>query len=764
MSDVGVFKRVNTAKRKDRLFLRIPQKSDIAVSVLLFLSSRASILELSPFCPAMFGAVYDKKIGYLGMALSILGLFLRNSQTEADIVKYIIAMTGFWLYSKVKEDYKSNKILSSAMCGALVIAGGICTIAYHTIDMYNILLLFAEGILTAFSYIIFANASYIFENNKHRSVITQEEIICISLCTGIFISGFSKIPLPLNLSLVSILAMYCVISLSFILPLSAAGSAAVALGMLCVQESGGAFSVMGTFGLCAMIANMLKSFGKAGSVIGFTAGCGLIILYNGDIPLKPLEVIICASMVMLTPKRWYDHIKSLFNRVQTSSDVIGIDRMKKFLSERINNTAENFRRLSVVMLDMNKKSRVGDIYDIFDDTAAMVCSHCGMNVHCWKKEYNSTYNDMLDIFNILECKGSVGADEIPESFKNKCIYPEEIGKNMMHIYELYKQNAMWEAQTDSNRVLVAHQYNDIADIMDGFAHDIENGFNFSVNYEKSIEAELDKIGIKAGEVSVLLRDGDEIEVFLNAQKGNETEIGRVISSVLEMPVKCDEYGNFMLRFSCIPRFTVKSAYLRESKYGCSEYGDSIIEFSKNPLSRTFVLSDGMGSGEDAKKQSEMSCNMLKEFISAGYSCRTSIELLNSTLALKSSKEIFSTVDMIDIDLKTGCASLFKAGSAETIIMRDGRIDTIECDALPVGMLNISEVSVEEIRLEKGDIVVMMSDGIKGHNIYDNSRICDVLYHTAPDPDIIAEKILADALKEADNMPPDDMSVMVLRID
>lgn len=761
MSDVGIFKRVKAEKKKDRLFLRIPDRNDIAASVLLFLSARASILDMSPFCPAMFGAVYDKKIGYLGMALSIFGLFLRNSQTEADIVKYIIAMTGFWLYSKVKEDYKTNRILSSAVCGILVIAGGICTIAYHTVDMYNILLLLAEGILTAFSYIIFANASNIFKRNKRRSVITQEEIICISLCTGIFISGFSKIPLPYELSLVSILSMYCVISLSFILPLASAGSAAVALGMLCVQESGGAFSIMGTFGLCALIANMLKSFGKAGSVIGFTAGCGIIILYNGSIPIKPAEVLICACMVMLTPRKYFSYIKGLFDRVQTNFDAIGIDRMKKFLSKRINATAENFRRLSVVMLDPDKKSRVGDICDIFDDTASQVCSRCGMNVHCWKKEYNSTYNDMLEMFNILECKGTVLAEEIPENFKNKCIYPDDIRKNLIHVYELYKQNAMWEAQTDTNRSLVAHQYNDIADIMEKFLYDLEHGFNFLTSYEKNIEAELDKAGIKAEDVSVLLKNGNEVEVFVDAQK--DPEIRRVVSSVLEMPVKCDEYDEFTLHFSGMPRYSVKSAYLRESKYGCGEYGDSIIEFSKDPLSHTFILSDGMGSGAEAKRQSELSCSMLKAFISAGYSCRTSIELLNSTLALKSSKEIFSTVDMIDIDLKTGCASLYKAGSAETIIMRGGNTDTILCDALPIGMLNISEISTEEIQLEHGDIIVMMSDGIKGRNI-DNDHIYDVLYTSAPDPDIIAEKILADALHEADNMPPDDMSVIVMRID
>ncbi|MCH5184760.1 MAG: SpoIIE family protein phosphatase [Oscillospiraceae bacterium] len=762
MSDVGVFKRVSAAKKRENTLLRIPNRHDILMSALLFLAARASVLELSPFCTAMFGAVYDKRIGYLGMIVSVLGLILRNSSNPADVVKYIVAMTGFWLFSKVKEDFEKNKILSSAVCGALIIAGGICTLPYHVINMYNILLLLAEGILTAFSYIIFANASGVFGAPKRRSVMTQEETICICLCTGIFISGFSKIPLPFGLSLVSVLTMYCVISLSMLLPLAASGSAAVALGILCVQESDGAFSVMGMFGLCSIIASMLKGFGKIGAVTGFTAGCGLILLYNGNIPIKPAEVLICAAMVILTPKKLYSYVSNLFSKTQDSADSVGIERLREFIAARTRRTAEIFRRLSEVMMSADNKSKTGDIYDIFDDTAAVVCGQCGMNIHCWRREYNSTYNDMLDIFNILECKGTVSASETPEAFKKRCIHTAEICSNMTHIYELYKQNAMWEAQTDSNRALVARQYNDIADIMDDLSLDAEHGFNFSPYYEKYIEAELDKAGITASSINVLMTN-ENTEVLIDAPNSSEAEIRKIVSDALKMPMRSGSDSRFSMRFLPAPRYNIKSAYLREAKYGCGEYGDSIIDFSDGSSRRTIILSDGMGSGSEAKKQSGMSCDFLKEFICAGYSCRTSIDLLNSTLALKSSNEVFSTIDMIDIDLKSGYASFFKAGAAETLIMRDGVIDTVSCDALPIGMLNISEVSTEEIKLEKGDIIVMMSDGIKGKNISDNSRISEILYRSTPDPDSIAEKILADALKESDNMPLDDMSVIVLKV-
>ncbi len=763
MSDVGVFKRVNTQKKKENLLLRIPRKHDIIISALLFLSARASVLELSPFCTAMFGAVYDKKVGYLGMIVSILGLLMRNSGSGADVVKYIIAMIGFWLFSKVKEDYEKNKILASAVCGALVIAGGICTIAYHTIDLYNVLLLLAEGILTAFSYIIFSNAACLFASGRRRNIITQEEIISACLCAGIFISGFSKIPLPFGLSLVSILSMYTIMNLAMFLPLAAAGSAAVALGILCVQDTGGAFSVMGMFGLCALIASMLKSFGKFGVIVGFTAGCGIIILYNSDLPIMPAEVLVCALLVAVTPKKMQTYIQNLFSRTQTNTDSVAIDRLKKFISHRTKAGAETFRRLSRALASSGDKPKSGDICDIFDDTADAVCSLCGMNVHCWRKEYNRTYSDMLEIFNILECKGSVSEDEVSEEFKNRCIHTGEICSAMSHVYELYKQNAMWEGQIDANRALVAQQYNDIADIMEDLSAESENGFNFSVHDEKSIAAELDKLGIETSGVNVLLKNDGESEVFIDAPCMNESDICRVVSQTLGIPMKLDPEDDFMLHFSPQPRYSIKAACLREAKYGCSEYGDSICDFSRDINSRTFILSDGMGSGIEAKNQSSLSCELLKEFISAGYSCRTSIDLLNSTLALKSSNEIFSTVDMLDIDLKSGYATFFKAGAAESLIMRDGVVSTVVCESLPVGLLNISETSVEEIKLERGDIIVMMSDGINGRDALGNSVIAEILYHSTPDPDTIAEKILAGALKESNNMPPDDMSVIVLQV-
>jgi len=763
MSDVGVFKRVSKQGKKENVLLRLPEIKDIPVTILLFLAARASILELSPFCAAMFGAVYDKKIGYLGIAVSLLGLLLRNTDQPADIIRYILSLTAFWLYSKLKEDYRKNRILSATVCGISIIAGGICTLSYHTIDFYNVILILAEGILTAFSYIIFANAHYMFSSKVSRKVITQEENICICLCAGIFMSGFSKIPLPFNISIVSILSMYAVMSLSFLLPLATAGSAAVAMGLLCVQDLNGAFSVMGMLGLCSLISNMLKTFGKFGVVIGFTAGCAVILLYNGNIPIQPIEVSIAASLVIITPKVFYQNLENMFNHTQADDNVKNIDRLRNFVRTRINNTSRIFRHLSEVMRNIEKSREPDDICDIFDDTADSVCRKCGMYVHCWKREYNSTYHQMLSLLDVLECKGEISGNEIPEDFTKRCMYPQEVCTAMSHIYELYKQNAMWEEFSDENRELIANQYDDIANIMDRLSKETDEGFNFSKEDENKIEAELDKIGIAANEVNVLYTNDGEYEVFIDTPQASNRDVCRVVSNVLGIGMRTDEQSEYMLHLCPMPRYRVKSACLREAKYGCEEYGDSICEFSRNSYSHTFILSDGMGSGSTAKNQSSLSCELLKEFISAGYSCKTGIEFLNSTLTLKSAKEIFSTIDMLDIDLKGGYAVFYKACAADSIILRDGNIETVTCSSLPIGMLNNSEITIKKIEIERGDIIIMMSDGVSGRNPVDNAAVEDILYNSISEPDIIAEKILANALRNSNNMPEDDMGLIVVKI-
>mgnify|MGYP002508719120 FL=1 len=74
-------------------------------------------------------------------------------------------------------------------------------------------------------------------------------------------------------------------------------------------------------------------------------------------------------------------------------------------------------------------------------------------------------------------------------------------------------------------------------------------------------------------------------------------------------------------------------------------GDSFSFFYQEDGELAMILSDGMGSGEEAAKESESVLVMLEHLLEAGFEEETSIRLLNSVLALRAEQKSFATLDM-----------------------------------------------------------------------------------------------------------------------
>lgn len=79
------------------------------------------------------------------------------------------------------------------------------------------------------------------------------------------------------------------------------------------------------------------------------------------------------------------------------------------------------------------------------------------------------------------------------------------------------------------------------------------------------------------------------------------------------------------------------------------------------------LSDGMGSGMEACKESETVVELLEQFMESGFSQETAAKMVNSALVLKGQDGMFSTVDICAVDLYTGICNFLKAGAASTFI-------------------------------------------------------------------------------------------------
>lgn len=178
----------------------------------------------------------------------------------------------------------------------------------------------------------------------------------------------------------------------------------------------------------------------------------------------------------------------------------------------------------------------------------------------------------------------------------------------------------------------------------------------------------------------------------------------------------------------------------------------------------FGLSDGMGVGPRAAWESGTALSLLEQLLMAGFSQMLAVRAVNTTLLLRSVDDHFATLDLVLVDREGRGAELVKVAAVPTFLRRNGRVETIESQSLPVGILQ--EVRIDPIyhTLEPGDLIVMVTDGVLENGDPEAEAKLSQFLEEAPavDPAMMAETLLSYMLGHSEN-GRDDAAVMVIQI-
>ena len=168
----------------------------------------------------------------------------------------------------------------------------------------------------------------------------------------------------------------------------------------------------------------------------------------------------------------------------------------------------------------------------------------------------------------------------------------------------------------------------------------------------------------------------------------------------------------------------------------------------------------MGSGIKAKEISEKCIEIFRELILADFSFEKSVEMLNTSLKINTSDDIFTTIDFLEFDLYDGKGTIIKSGSAPTYILRNNNLKEFNTKTLPCGIME--EIQYDKISFDfmVYDIIIMVSDGVLSS---DKNKVIDILTkQDYKDFKKAKENILShyeNIFKDND----DDITVMVLKV-
>ena len=214
--------------------------------------------------------------------------------------------------------------------------------------------------------------------------------------------------------------------------------------------------------------------------------------------------------------------------------------------------------------------------------------------------------------------------------------------------------------------------------------------------------------------------------------------------------------------SAQPLHTYEVGVLLRPKRGERVSGDSTAQFELEDGTLCLLLSDGMGCGEAAQRESAMAVRLLERFLRAGIDAPPALKTLNSALSLRAeSTDSFTTIDLLTLSLRTLEGELYKYGAAPSYLKRGGSVRRVTCSCLPAGLQEGSPPpEATHIRLSPGSFLVMLSDGVA--DSLDDEWLQDLLAGwEGREPRQLAAAILADSLERRGGT--DDAGVLVLYI-
>ena len=126
-------------------------------------------------------------------------------------------------------------------------------------------------------------------------------------------------------------------------------------------------------------------------------------------------------------------------------------------------------------------------------------------------------------------------------------------------------------------------------------------------------------------------------------------------------------------------------------------------------------------------------------------------------------DIFSTIDIVTIDLKEGIADFIKMGASSSYVRGEDGCTIIESSALPVGIVDEARATTKKLVLKERDYIIVCSDGVNDAFGKDSEFKDFLLTIRTQNPQEMATEILKKALSYNNGYAVDDMTVIVVKI-
>ena len=777
----------NKSLRNKLILKEVFKFQNVIIYILSFLISTISIRNgVAPFSIAILAACVGNSIPIIGVFISIIiGICLTGNMNillEFILISVIYFVLVLLFKNKVAVEDRNEGIKTGGKVFWAVLLVMYFKNFKHDAFMYRAFMSSVIGAITYVYYKVFVNGITVVENIRQKKAYSVEELIAMTVLIGVASLPLSKIQIfDLNLSNIVIIFMIMFLGLKNGMMIGATSGVALSLA-ICMYDQTTLLQVT-IYAMAGILSGLLNKFGKIGVISGvliadiilmnLAKGTGISIVY-----LK--ENIVAAIALIIVPKNIKLDLEDLFGKNKLLNDIKCLSQNEEVIEklETVTNTITEIidnSKIDVVpddfiedFLDNMEKIDNNIFFDEVMNEENGIVREIGLEI---QKKSILVEKDVIEIFknhnNYIYMQDEANKEDLQEllriinrtykEFELKLLRKAEKNKIIQKANESLKEisNAVKECkeeiviesqesedEKDITKLLNEKNY----DIKYSVIKDIENG-------KKVVEIVTDLGNTKIKDKSVVANIADIISRRLNNKM------------TFQRDKKKESSKKYIQIYSTDEKMILQVGISKITKENSLVSGDSNLQMRLDDGKYVIAICDGMGSGTKAKQTSKKAIDMIENLTMAGFNKETAVNLINSTLNLYTDEDMFTSLDLMVLDLYLGKIEMIKNGACSTYIKNKKNITKITSEDLPVGIIGDIEINTKRIDVSDGDIIVMCSDGLvedKGEVRKDwlENFLRNVSTNNVQK---LADLILAESIDNNMGVVQDDITVIVSKV-
>ncbi len=499
-------------------------------------------------------------------------------------------------------------------------------------------------------------------------------------------------------------------------------------------------------------------------------------LYFKIYPSFSYPSIICVSIAgvvfVLFPRVVLETIKDLLGGMREKLAIRNVvNRSKEGICRRMTELSNVFGEMDGVFRNMVKGNLSEDDAKemLISELNEKVCKSCPDFAKCMRM--NSEYMGKV-LGGMVESgldKGKCTLLDIPQYLSSKCGRLNLLLNTLNQMLKNYKSYSSMVNNMDASRVLIAEQLGGISNILKKLGEEVRHNITFDTYQENTIMEELSYKNIICIEALVYEENVANKKVVL-ILKGDfdEKVIEKIVSKVCNLRMSIDSIvgANIpnarLVTLNTSPNFDLVFGSSTYSKKGVFKNGDahSLIKIDNGRY--MLALCDGMGSGEKAKKVSNLSISLIENFYKAGFDNDTILSSVNKLLCLNG-EENFTAVDLCILDFHNNTSDFIKLGATYGLVKKTQSVEVVESSGLPIGVLEEIRPHITKKMVSEWDNIILMSDGVTDAfgSVQNLQEFVSSL--TTINPQTMSEEIIDRAVDLNNGICKDDMTVLVARV-